>query len=107
MIILNNSDFADKLSVLLERLVNNLSVSAERNKQGTFVLNSLSTALTIFLVADKCIFALMADADLANGVALLAGEFRLGDGKRIEDRDEFLVLGKVSVHCKYYKYCKY
>ena len=107
MIILNHSDFADKLSVLFERLVNNLSVGAERNKQGTLVLNSLSTALALFLVADKCIFALMADADLANGVALLAGEFRLGDGERIEDRDEFLVLGKLSVHCKYYKYCKY
>ena len=85
VLILNEPNFAHKLSKLSQRLVSHLAEGMEGNKKTAFIVNLFSTTLAILLRTCQGNSAFRVDADLCDGVILLAGELWLFEGEAVED----------------------
>jgi len=85
MFILYQANPAHKISKLLQRLVDDFDVCGERNKDGVFIVDCFATALAILLRTCQGNSAFRVDADLCDGVILLAGELWLFEGEAVED----------------------
>ena len=85
MFILYQANPAHELPKLLQRLVCDFDVCWERNKDRIFIIDCFATALAILLRACQGNITFRVDADLCDGVVLLAGEFWLFEGEAVKD----------------------